>query len=72
LLGFGVWWGEERGGERGLKGGGAGALYKPVERAPCVFNPLKVPAKLQAALPFKTKPKLVSCGWGDGMGMVCL
>jgi ribosome biogenesis protein BMS1 len=36
------------------------SLYKKIERAPRVFNPLKVPAKLQAALPFKTKPKVVS------------
>ncbi|KAF8060362.1 BMS1 [Scenedesmus sp. PABB004] len=34
------------------------SLYRPVVRAPRVFNPLKVPAKLQAALPFKTKPKV--------------
>ncbi|KAF6264611.1 hypothetical protein COO60DRAFT_73335 [Scenedesmus sp. NREL 46B-D3] len=34
------------------------SLYKRIERAPRVFNPLKVPAKLQAALPFKTKPKV--------------
>jgi ribosome biogenesis protein BMS1 len=38
----------------------ADSLYKKIERAPRVFNPLKVPAKLQAALPFKTKPKVVS------------
>jgi ribosome biogenesis protein BMS1 len=44
------------------------SLYKPVERAPRVFNPLKVPAKLQAALPFKTKPKVVSGGGGWGGG----
>jgi hypothetical protein len=43
-------------------GGETGSLYKPVERAPRVFNPLKVPAKLQATLPFLTKPKVVS--WG--------
>jgi ribosome biogenesis protein BMS1 len=29
-----------------------------VDRAPRKFNPLKIPKKLQAALPFKTKPKL--------------
>ncbi len=34
------------------------SLYRPVERAPRKFNPLKVPKALQAALPFKTKPKL--------------
>jgi ribosome biogenesis protein BMS1 len=33
------------------------SLYKPVERAPRVFNPLRVPRNLQAALPFKSKPK---------------
>jgi hypothetical protein len=31
---------------------------RAVSRAPRKFNPLKVPKKLQAALPFKTKPKL--------------
>lgn len=36
------------------------SLYRPVERGVRVFNPLKVPKKLQAALPFKTKPKIVS------------
>ena len=35
------------------------SLYRQIERAPRVFNPLKVPTKLQAALPFKTKPKVV-------------
>eukprot|EP00775_Hariotina_reticulata_P007582 gene7582-7787_t len=34
------------------------SLYRPIERGPRVFNPLKVPTKLQAALPFKSKPKL--------------
>jgi len=33
------------------------SLYRPVERAPRKFNPLRVPAALQAALPFKSKPK---------------
>jgi ribosome biogenesis protein BMS1 len=42
------------------------SLYRPVDRAPRVFNPLTVPRKLQAALPFKSKPKLVGLGddWG--------
>lgn len=34
------------------------SLYKDIERAPRKFNPLKIPKSLQAALPFKTKPKL--------------
>ncbi|EFJ46282.1 hypothetical protein VOLCADRAFT_62777 [Volvox carteri f. nagariensis] len=34
------------------------SLYRKIERAPRKFNPLKVPKSLQAALPFKTKPKL--------------
>jgi len=34
------------------------SLYKPIERKKRVFNPLRVPTSLQAALPFKTKPKL--------------
>ncbi|GIL90192.1 hypothetical protein Vretimale_16386 [Volvox reticuliferus] len=34
------------------------SLYREIERAPRKFNPLKVPKLLQAALPFKTKPKL--------------
>jgi ribosome biogenesis protein BMS1 len=33
------------------------SLYKPIERLPRVFNPLRVPKKLQAGLPFKSKPK---------------
>ncbi len=33
------------------------ALYKPIERKPRRFNPLIVPKALQAALPFKSKPK---------------
>jgi hypothetical protein len=35
-----------------------------------VLNPLKVPTKLQAALPFKTKPKVVS-GVASVRHMVC-
>lgn len=34
------------------------SLYRPIERAPRKFNPLKVPKALQATLPFKSKPKL--------------
>lgn len=34
------------------------SLYKPIERAPRKFNSLPVPKKLQAALPFASKPKL--------------
>ncbi|KAK9865724.1 hypothetical protein WJX84_006856 [Apatococcus fuscideae] len=33
------------------------SLYKPIERVPRQFNPLKIPKGLQAALPFKSKPK---------------
>ncbi|KAH7906511.1 hypothetical protein BJ138DRAFT_1071601 [Hygrophoropsis aurantiaca] len=33
--------------------------YKPVERAARRFNSLKVPKKLQAALPYASKPKLM-------------
>ena len=31
------------------------SLYKPIERAPRKFNPLKIPKTLQAQLPFKSK-----------------
>lgn len=34
------------------------SVYRPVERQPRVFNRLQVPRALQAALPFKSKPKL--------------
>lgn len=33
------------------------SLYKPVVRAPRVFNRLHIPKELQKALPFKSKPK---------------
>ncbi|ERN00729.1 hypothetical protein AMTR_s00106p00106920 [Amborella trichopoda] len=33
------------------------SLYKPIERKPKKFNPLKIPTALQAALPFASKPK---------------
>ncbi|XP_072983897.1 uncharacterized protein [Typha latifolia] len=33
------------------------SVYKPIERKPRKFNPLVVPPKLQAALPFASKPK---------------
>ena len=33
------------------------SLYKPIERAPRKFNPLKIPKSLQKALPFASKPK---------------
>lgn len=32
--------------------------YKPIERAPRKFNPLKVPKSVQRELPFASKPKL--------------
>ncbi|KAF9561058.1 DUF663-domain-containing protein [Agrocybe pediades] len=35
------------------------STYKKVERAPRRFNPLVVPKKLQAALPYASKPKLM-------------
>ena len=37
----------------------ANSTYKPVERAPRRFNTLKVPKKLQAALPYASKPKIM-------------
>lgn len=33
------------------------SAYKPIERKPRKFNPLVIPRKLQAALPFASKPK---------------
>lgn len=33
------------------------SVYKPIERKPRKFNPLVIPPKLQAALPFASKPK---------------
>lgn len=35
------------------------SLYKPIERRPKHFNPLKIPQKLQKALPYASKPKLL-------------
>ncbi|KAI0629907.1 hypothetical protein C8Q77DRAFT_274825 [Trametes polyzona] len=35
------------------------SLYKPIERPARRFNPLKVPKKLQAALPYASKPKVM-------------
>ncbi|RPD54653.1 DUF663-domain-containing protein [Lentinus tigrinus ALCF2SS1-7] len=35
------------------------SIYKPVERPSRRFNPLKVPKKLQATLPYASKPKLM-------------
>eukprot|EP00741_Cyanophora_paradoxa_P001315 tig00000478_g1271.t1 len=34
------------------------SLYKPIEREPKRFNPLRIPKTLQAALPFAAKPKM--------------
>ncbi|CAM9668563.1 unnamed protein product, partial [Discosporangium mesarthrocarpum] len=34
------------------------SVYKPVERTARHFNPLPVPKKLQAQLPYASKPKL--------------
>ncbi|KAG2065034.1 DUF663-domain-containing protein [Suillus decipiens] len=36
-----------------------GSTYKPIERPARRFNTLKVPKKLQAALPYASKPKLM-------------
>eukprot|EP00960_Hanusia_phi_P051725 760971-Hanusia_phi.AAC.1 len=33
------------------------SLYKPIERQPRVFNPLRIPKSLQEELPFASKPK---------------
>jgi ribosome biogenesis protein BMS1 len=35
------------------------SFYKPIERKERVFNKLKVPKRLQTALPFASKPKLM-------------
>lgn len=35
------------------------STYKPVERSARRFNPLRVPKKLQATLPYASKPKLM-------------
>jgi ribosome biogenesis protein BMS1 len=35
------------------------SAYKPIERPGRRFNPLKVPRKLQASLPYASKPKLM-------------
>ncbi|KAI0671020.1 hypothetical protein C8Q78DRAFT_974097 [Trametes maxima] len=35
------------------------SIYKPVERPGRRFNPLRVPKKLQAALPYASKPKIM-------------
>jgi ribosome biogenesis protein BMS1 len=35
------------------------STYKPIKRIPRRFNPLKMPKKLQAALPYASKPKLM-------------
>jgi ribosome biogenesis protein BMS1 len=37
----------------------ADSTYKRIERAPRRFNALKVPRKLQAALPYASKPKIM-------------
>ena len=36
------------------------STYKKIERAPRRFNPLRVPQKLQAELPYASKPKLTA------------
>jgi ribosome biogenesis protein BMS1 len=35
------------------------STYRKIEREPRRFNPLKIPTSLQAALPFKSKPKMM-------------
>lgn len=35
------------------------STYKPIERGPRRFNQLKIPTKLQASLPYASKPKLM-------------
>jgi len=36
------------------------STYKPIKRTERRFAPLRVPQKLQAALPFASKPKLAA------------
>ena len=38
----------------------ANSVYKKIERPPRRFNPLVVPQKLQAALPYASKPRLMT------------
>ena len=46
--------------EQGLKTPtNVNSTYKPVERPARRFNPLRVPKKLQASLPYASKPKLM-------------
>ncbi|KAF9465720.1 GTP binding protein [Collybia nuda] len=46
--------------EQGLKTPlNVNSTYKPIERPPRRFNPLIVPKKLQASLPYASKPKLM-------------
>jgi len=46
--------------EEGLKTpSNVNSIYKPIDRAPRKFNPLKVPRKLQADLPYASKPKVM-------------
>jgi ribosome biogenesis protein BMS1 len=40
----------------------ADSFYRDIERKPRVFNPLRIPKSLQAALPFSSKPKIASKG----------
>lgn len=42
------------------------SLYKPIERGPRRFNPLKVPKSVQRDLPFSAKPKLTKAATKAG------
>ena len=39
--------------------------YKEIERKPKIFNPLKVPKKLEESLPFKSKDKMAKISAKD-------
>merc|ERR1712080_775087 len=48
------------------------SLYREIKREPKVFNPLQIPKKLQAELPYSLKPKTVTQGSGPSKERVAV